>query len=1463
MTESTTLCIELNAGDHLDGTIFRIQRGWTLRFILGRGLYAREVNLSINPGGKTFKFPEPKTASEFDAFVEFKCTVHGSFRYEFTTSDPSESGTGYFHVFPDWTLGDKKLSLNSLSCVTHLAKLLGPLNEWKSRLEVAHLGGYNLVHLTPIQALGISNSSYSIADYHAPNPSLGAGVTFDDVNTLVRELGDQWGMLFLQDVVWNHAAKNSPWLQEHPECSFNCVNSPHLRPAYVLDRALVHFSREIGSNKFADRGLPAVIDNNAQLGVLWHILRNEFLPSLKLYEFFQINVDRVIDKLATLVEGKEHAISDGPTGLNFVQDFEFRRVGSLVDLDAASRLLLSELGHNRDDPNAVKGALENIRNQLNSINKGIEDGFWGTIDAITNATMGGVEYERVAGHGPKYGAVTDEHPLVTNYFLHPYDTKDVSEDEAHAYDSDKGRFLMACNGWVMSNDPMKNFAQYPSMVYFRRELIAWGDCIKLNYGEKPEDCPYLWEYMTEYTVTCAKIFQGLRIDNCHSTPIHVAEYLLNKAREIRPDIYVVAELFTGDEYLDNVFVNRLGITSLIREAQNAPDSHEQGRFVYRYGGDPVGAFTTKDVRPAPASVAHALFFDQTHDNPPPVQKRTAYDHVPTAAMTSIAFCASGSTRGYDEFMAYHVDVVKEDRLYATWPQVEALGGGMVKARKLFSDLHFNLCAEGYSEIFVDQINPDIVGVTRHNPVTHESVLLVSHCAFSGFNWSANCRSIHIADDIDKILFEVKTVENSVDSDGSNNESFLAGNPKYGVEVYENVPFAKSSAVRIEGGEIHFTGFPSGSVIAFKIKPKPSTTASTSQIRELVTSQKTKNDLKAALKPLSLQKLNFILFRCEKEDQSEFGEGSYDLPNVGKFVYCGIEGIYPVIKKIQQTNDLGHPLCANLRDGLWLVDYINRRLRRVEALKGVADIFEGALKPLEQVPHFLRPAYFEMIFAYLRSVVVEVTLSKLDSVVYGKTTLGKQLGLNSVAFLADIASARMPPVVNPALEAGDDQPNSLSAGLPHFAEGIWRNWGRDTFIALPGLLLATGRFDDAKNIILAFAGALRHGLIPNLLGEGKCSRYNCRDAVWFWLFSILEYVDEAPEGAKIFDAEVLRIYPQDDSPYTTDVKQKLHETMNEALQKHYAGISFRERNAGHQIDEQMQHDGFNVEVGIDEDTGFVRGGNRLNCGTWMDKMGSSEQAGNKGLPATPRDGAAVELQGLAVFVADNLDKLHKNGVYPYDGLKAEGKPTLSWSDWASKLRKSFEKHFYVEADSTAPLVNKREIIKDTVGASEPFADFQLRPNFVVALAAVPDLLPAEKAWKAIEAATKYLIGPLGIKTLDPEDWAYHGDYNNDEQSHNKATAHGWNYHQGPEWVWLAGLYLKALVLVAKRLPGGEATQKALKIVKTRIYAYKKHIATSDWRSLPELTNSNGSFCPASCAAQAWSIGCLIEALAVLD
>ena len=49
-------------------------------------------------------------------------------------------------------------------------------------------------------------------------------------------------------------------------------------------------------------------------------------------------------------------------------------------------------------------------------------------------------------------------------------------------------------------------------------------------------------------------------------------------------------------------------------------------------------------------------------------------------------------------------------------------------------------------------------------------------------------------------------------------------------------------------------------------------------------------------------------------------------------------------------------------------------------------------------------------------------------------------------------------------------------------------------------------------------------------------------------------------------------------------QLLEEVIQEGLQRHFQGVKFRERNAGFQIDRQMNDDGFNNNVGVDLETG---------------------------------------------------------------------------------------------------------------------------------------------------------------------------------------------------------------------------------------------------------------------------------------
>jgi len=67
--------------------------------------------------------------------------------------------------------------------------------------------------------------------------------------------------------------------------------------------------------------------------------------------------------------------------------------------------------------------------------------------------------------------------------------------------------------------------------------------------------------------------------------------------------------------------------------------------------------------------------------------------------------------------------------------------------------------------------------------------------------------------------------------------------------------------------------------------------------------------------------------------------------------------------------------------------------------------------------------------------------------------------------------------------------SLIAGYHWFDD-----WGRDAMIALPGLLLSTGRFEAARQVLRSFAGAMKDGVLPNDLGAHS---YNTVDAsLWF-------------------------------------------------------------------------------------------------------------------------------------------------------------------------------------------------------------------------------------------------------------------------------------------------------------------------------------------------------------------------------
>jgi len=153
--------------------------------------------------------------------------------------------------------------------------------------------------------------------------------------------------------------------------------------------------------------------------------------------------------------------------------------------------------------------------------------------------------------------------------------------------------------------------------------------------------------------------------------------------------------------------------------------------------------------------------------------------------------------------------------------------------------------------------------------------------------------------------------------------------------------------------------------------------------------------------------------------------------------------------------------------------------------------------------------------------------------------------------------------------------SVIAGYPWFGD-----WGRDTMISLPGLTLVTGRFDEARNILRAFARSIDRGMLPNRFPDaGEAPEYNTVDAT-LWMFHAVH--------------EFLR--------YTRDyefVRTEMYQPLNDILSWHERGTRYGIRL---------------------ESDGLLHAGEPGVQLTWIDaKIGD--------WVVTPREGKPVEIQAL--------------------------------------------------------------------------------------------------------------------------------------------------------------------------------------------------------------------------------------------
>ena len=169
---------------------------------------------------------------------------------------------------------------------------------------------------------------------------------------------------------------------------------------------------------------------------------------------------------------------------------------------------------------------------------------------------------------------------------------------------------------------------------------------------------------------------------------------------------------------------------------------------------------------------------------------------------------------------------------------------------------------------------------------------------------------------------------------------------------------------------------------------------------------------------------------------------------------------------------------------------------------------------------------------------------------------------------------------------------------------------------------------------------------------------------------------------------------------------------------------------------------------------------------------------------------------------------------------------------------------------------------------------------------PELFQSAHAHAALECLESTCMnsnGGKGIATLARGDMAYRPVYDNSDASEDSTTAGGWNYHQGPEWLWPFGYYLRARLLFFTRpptpawvtkpycsphtppppspSPHGTPHTHATKSrwLYSRLEKVRLHMEESEEGGLPELTNAGDSFCKDSCTVQAWSGATVLDAL----
>jgi len=294
---------------------------------------------------------------------------------------------------------------------------------------------------------------------------------------------------------------------------------------------------------------------------------------------------------------------------------------------------------------------------------------------------------------------------------------------------------------------------------------------------------------------------------------------------------------------------------------------------------------------------------------------------------------------------------------------------------------------------------------------------------------------------------------------------------------------------------------------------------------------------------------------------------------------------------------------------------------------------------------------------------------------------------------------------------DTERSTIVAGYPWFAD-----WGRDAFIALPGLLLATGRYSEAKSVLCTFAAAADQGMIPNRFDDRRAVvHFNSVDASLWFVNAAFQYLEATGDR--------------------TTFTQELLPAIREIVEAYHNGTRF----------------------GIHADAdGLILAGDEQTQLTWMD-------ARFDGITFTPRWGKTVEVNALW---HNALCCLHEFCLRANQMAAAERYATM-----AQQVGASFCEVFWNDE-----LGYLNDIIRPDGAVDTSLRPNQI---FAVSLPYGPPLKRSQQK-AIVNIVEKVLLTPHGLRTLDRRDEAYQGRYEGPQRQRDGAYHQGtvWPYLMGP-------------------------------------------------------------------------------------